>query len=342
MRAVVKSRPETGAELSEVEIPKIRENEILVRVRATSICGTDVHIYDWNKWASSHIKVPHILGHEFCGDVMETGSAVRSVNVGDFVSAETHIPCGACAMCRTGNMHICQNLKILGVDINGCFADYVAIPELCAWKTDKNLPLEIACVQEPLGNAVHVVLRESVSAKSVLVLGCGPAGLFSIAVARACGAGLIIATDISSDRLRLAKKVGADVVLNPSQDDIVSEVRRLTDSLGAECVFEMSGSQQALSQGLKAVRMAGHVILFGLPAEEVKINLNDEVIFKYIRLYGVTGRLIFQTWYTLAELLKSGKLDVRPVITHKLRLTDFRKGMELMKSGRSGKVVMFT
>jgi len=341
MKAVVKTQRAQGAELLEVPIPEIKSDEVLVKVKATSICGSDLHIYQWNEWSQSRIKVPQIMGHELAGEVVEVGKEVTSVKIGDYVSAETHIPCGRCYPCRTGKPEVCLHLKILGVDRDGAFAEYVAIPEIDVWKNDPSIPPESASIQEPLGNAVDTVLAEDVAAKTVLCLGDGPVGLLAIGVAKASGASLIIATDLRDYRLELAQKMGAHIILNPRRDNVEEVVLDHTHGAGVDVVLEMSGSPEALAQGLRLVTPGGRVSLLGLFDRNVEVDLNNGVVLKAVRVYGITGRRMFSTWYKSSRLLSSGLLDVTPLITHKFPLTEFQKGMELMGRGECGKVVLF-
>lgn len=341
MKAVVKTRKGPGAEFIDVKIPKIAPYEVLVKVKATSICGTDLHIYDWNHWAENRIHPPQIMGHEVCGEVVEVGQNVKTVKVGDYVSIETHIPCRACYQCQTGKFEICRNLKIVGVDTNGSFAEYIAIPEIDVWKNDLSIQPELAAIQEPLGNAIDATLSEDVAGKTLAVLGCGPVGLLAIGVARVSGATTIFATDVNDFRLDIAKRMGATYVLNPQRDKIIEKVMDVTNGDGVDVVVEMSGSPKALNQGLKMVTYGGRISLLGLPARPVEVDLSNDIILKGIMIYGVTGRAMFSTWYKASRFLKSGLLDVTPVITHRFPLSEFRKGMELMAAGECGKVVFF-
>ena len=342
MKAVVKTHPDYGhAELREVPVPKITSDEVLVKIAVASICGSDVHIYKWNDWAAEHVRPPQIMGHELAGDVVEVGKNVKTVKVGDYVSAETHIPCGHCYACRHGHPEVCMNLKILGVDRDGAFTEYIAIPEIVVWENDPSIPKEFASVQEPMGNAVDTVLAEDVAGKSVAILGAGPIGLFAVGVARVSGATTIFTTDLNDYRLKLATKMGANFVLNPSRNDVTAEILEHTHGNGVDVVLEMSGSQKALQQGLQIIAPAGRISLLGVYDNDVTLNLNDGIIFKQIRVYGITGRKIFATWYKVANFLSSRKLDISPLITHRFPLEEFQKGMDLMVEGMSGKILLF-
>jgi len=346
MKAVVKTRPEMGAELLEVEVPKIAPDQVLLKVKAASICGTDVHIYQWERWAQSRIgagRLPQILGHEVAGEVVEIGANIRTLKPGDFISVETHIPCGHCRQCLSGQMHICQNLKIFGVDCDGCFAEYVAVPEIVAWKNDKLLPPEYAAVQEPLGNAVYCTLVEPVSGKTVLIFGDGPIALFAVGVARASGATRIVLAGMEPARLLIARSMGADLTINVLQQDAVQVIFDDTSGVGMDVVLEMAGAQKAIEQAFKCVRKGGRVSAFGIPSGPVELDWNNAVIFRGVTIYGINGRLMFDTWITVRNLLASGRLDIAPVITHKLPLSEFARGFDLMITSpkQSGKVVLF-
>lgn len=342
MRAVVKTKRELGAEILDVAIPKPGPDDVLVKVLSTSICGTDLHIYEWNEWAQQRIRnIPQIMGHELCGEVVELGTNIKNIKVGDIVSAETHIACGDCFLCRTGLAHICRNGKIFGVDIDGVFAEYAIVPAANAWVIREKIPKDLVSVMEPLGNAVHTVLAGEIAAKTVLITGCGPIGLMSIAVSRACGATKIIATEINEFRAQLAKKVGADLVLNPKKDDVVKAVLDETDGLGVDVVLEMSGNPDAIKQGFLALRPGGRYSILGIPDKPLEINLSNDIVFKYATVQGINGRLMFSTWFETSRLLSSGRLDIGPIITHRFPLEEFEKGMELMKSGNCGKVILY-
>jgi len=348
MKALVKAAPALGAELREVEVPRPGPGEILVKVRVASICGTDVHIYEWNKWADARMKTPIIFGHEFAGDVVSLGAGVADsglAKVGDYVSAESHVICGACYQCRTGQSHICRKCSILGVDRSGCFADYVAIPAVNAWPNPPALSPEVASVQEPFGNAVDTVFAGDVPGKSFLVLGCGPIGLMAVALLRASGAATVLATDLSEYRLDLARKLGATEAWNAGATDAVGRdtvgrVLELTGGEGVDAVLEMSGAKSAIAQALKVVRNGGRVTLLGLPSGPVELDLAENLIFKGVTMQGITGRHIFETWYKTKAFLGSGLVDLRPLITHTFPLAEFKTAFELAISGKCGKIVL--
>ncbi len=349
MYVIVKKHPKPGAEITTLEVPKAEENEVVVKVKAASICGTDVHIWDWNQWAQNRIKkFPMIFGHEVAGEVVELGRNVTRLQEGDKVSAETHIVDGTCYQCRTDRMHICQNLKILGVDTDGVFAEYFAIPERNAWKNDPKLDPAVAAIQEPLGNAVQAVLPkdhiEDIAGKDVAVLGCGPIGLMAIAVLKELGASKILATagGFNKVRMELAEKMGADVVLSAREggEKIVKIMRDATDGKGVDVALEMSGATAAVRQAFEVLTPGGRVSLLGIFDRPVELDLNDALIFKAATVYGITGRRIFQTWYQVKGLLANSRFreKMSQIITHKLPMRDIAKGIELIKSKQAGKV----
>jgi threonine 3-dehydrogenase len=346
MKAIVKTKPEMGAELLDVEVPRIAPDQALVRVSATSICGTDVHIYQWERWAQKRVgaaRLPQVLGHEMAGEVVEVGSEVRHLKVGDYISVETHIPCGQCVQCLTGQMHICKNLKIFGVDRDGCFAEYVAVPEVVAWKNDRSISFAAAAVQEPLGNAVYCTLVEPVSGKSVLIFGDGPIALLAVGVARVSGATRIVLAGMEPARLEIARRMGADQVINVLKEDPVQIVLDVTGGTGMDVVLEMAGAPKAIEQTFRCVRKGGRVSAFGIPSEPVQLDWNDSVVFRGVTVYGINGRLMFTTWVMVRELLASGRLDLSPVITHKLPMSDYKTGFDLMMNSpkTAGKIVLF-
>jgi threonine 3-dehydrogenase len=331
MKAVAKTKPAPGAEIIEIDIPTPGPNDVLVKVLATSICGTDLHIFEWNEWAKNRIKhLPQVMGHELCGEIVELGSNVRNLKKGTIISAETHIACGHCFLCHTGNAHICINGSIFGVDINGVFAEYAVVPASNAWVLDEKIPKDYASVMEPLGNAVHTVLAGEICGNTVLVTGCGPIGLMSIAVARICGATQIFATEINEYRIDLARKVGADHVLNPKTEEVGQYVLRETGGLGVDVVLEMSGNPTAIRQAFEVLRPGGRYSILG-----------KYIVFKYATVQGINGRLMFSTWHKTARFLSSGRLNLDPIVTHRYPLVEYEKGMELMKKGNCGKILLY-
>jgi threonine 3-dehydrogenase len=341
MLAVVKPKPAPGAEICEVKIPGVGRTDVLVKVKVASICGTDLHIYEWDRWAQGRIHPPLIPGHEFCGDVVAFGDEVTSVKEGDFVSAEMHVACGKCLQCRTGEAHICQNVKIIGVDADGAFAEYVVIPESNIWKLDPAIPHEYASILDPLGNAVHSVLAGDIVAKTVAITGCGPIGLFSIAVARAAGAAQVFAIEINAHRRRIAQEMKADVAIDPSQDDVRAIIAERTGGLGADVVLEMAGHPDAIRIAFDIVRRGGRISLLGLTNKPISVNFSEDIIFKGLTIQGINGRRMYQTWYQMTALLKAGKLDLHPVITDRIAMKDFSKGMERLKTGEASKILVY-
>lgn len=341
MLAVVKPEAKAGAEIRDVKIPSFGPTDVLVKVKVASVCGTDVHIYDWDAWAQKRIHPPLIPGHEFCGHVAAVGDEVTTVKEGDFVSAEMHVACGKCFQCRTGEAHICQFVKIIGVDADGAFAEYVRIPESNIWKIDPAIPPEYASVLDPLGNAVHTVLAGEIAAKSVAVIGCGPIGLFSIAVAQAVGATPVFALEINEHRRKLAKKMKADYVIDPSHEDAKAIVMEATGGIGVDVVLEMSGKTPGIKTGFNILRLGGRVSLLGIPSKPVELNFAEDLIFKGATVQGINGRLMYKTWYQMQALLKAGKLDLTPVITDRMPMRDFSKGMDRLKTGEASKILLY-
>lgn len=341
MFAVVKPEAAPGVEIREVSVPAFGRQDVLVRVKVASICGTDLHIHNWDQWAQHRVRPPLIPGHEFCGEVAAVGDEVTTVKQGDLVSAEMHIACGKCLQCRTGEAHICQHVKILGVDANGAFAEFVAVPETNIWKIDPGIPPEYASLFDPLGNAVHTVLSGEIAARTVAITGCGPIGLFSIAVAKACGASQVFTIEVNEYRRRIAQRMKADLVLNPAQDDVRSIVLEHTNGTGVDVLLEMAGHPDAIRLGFSILRRGGRASLLGIPSKPVELNLTEDIIFKGITVLGINGRRMYQTWYQMQALLKAGKLDLHPVITDRIALRDFSKAIERMSRGESSKILVY-
>jgi len=341
MMAVVKAESKPGAEVREVKVPEIGLTDVLVKVSVASVCGTDLHIYNWDPWAQHRIHPPLIPGHEFCGTVAAVGAEVTSVKEGDFVSAEMHVACGKCLQCRTGEAHICQHVSIIGVDENGAFAEYVSIPESNIWKLDSAIPQEYASILDPLGNAVHTVLAGEIAAKSCAITGCGPIGLFAIAVARACGATQVFAIEVNQYRRCVAQQMKADYVLDPATQDVRQMVREATAGTGVDVVLEMAGHPDAIRTGFDILRRGGRMSLLGIPSKPIQLDFADDIIFRGITVQGISGRRMYQTWYQMTALLKAGKLDLHPVITDRIAMRDFSQGMERLNSGQASKVLLY-
>src|SRR5713226_7393157 len=340
MKALRKVRPERGAQLESVPVPGIGPNEVLVRVRAASICGTDLHIYGWDRWSASRIKPPMTFGHEFCGVVERVGEEVTSVKPGEFVSAEMHLRDGFCRPCRMGQPHLCQNLRIIGIDLDGCFAEFVKIPVSNIWKIDPAIPEHYAAIMDPLGNAVHTVLAGAIAGQTVAVTGCGPIGLMAITVAKASGCSTLFATEVNPHRRALAQKMGADEVLDPTQGDVVKRVREATGG-GVDVVLEMSGHPTAIQQGLQMLRNGGRASLLGLASEPVTLDLVADVIFKGATVQGIYGRKMFETWVQMTELLKSGRVNLEPLFAERMPLERFDDAFSLMQGGLPGKILFY-
>ncbi len=342
MWAVRKERPAPGLDLVEVPVPAIRPDEVLVRVEAASVCGTDLHIFNWDDWARQRIRPPLVLGHEFAGTVVEAGPLVRNGEVGDYVSAESHVTCGVCIHCRTGRAHMCEQTRILGVDLDGAFAEYVVVPDSVLWQNDRaKLPPEIATLQEPFGNAVFAVGHADLAGKTVAVLGCGPVGLFSIGIARASGAGRIVASDTRLFRLDLARQMGAHEILDVSaRTDATAALVELNEGQHFDVVFEMSGSPEAIGTAFTAARNGGRVILFGIPARPVQVDIAEALIFKNLDVSAVSGRQVWDTWYRTRWLLEHGVVDLRPLVTAECGLDGFQHAFDSLASGDVCKIVL--
>ncbi len=340
MRALVKVDAGPGFQLTEVPVPPVGPGQIRVKVFAGGICGTDLHIYTWDDWARSRIKPPLIIGHEFCGTVVDLAADVHTVAVGDFVAGEGHLTCGTCHSCRRGQPHICERLQVIGVDRDGAFANFVVMPAANAWKLAPSIPRDVAAIMDPLGNAVHASLETSLAAKSVAVIGCGPIGLMAIPICHMVGAAFVAASDVHDYRLGLARRMGADLVLDSRNDDVAARIRESTGGQGADVVLEMSGHGDGLRDGLRSLRNGGWVSVLGLPSGRVELDLANDVIFKEAHLVGIFGRKLWRTWEQATALLRMG-LHVTPVITHRLPLDQYEEAFALLKSGEAGKVILY-
>jgi len=341
MKALMKTRPAPGASMERRPQPGLGPNDVLVAVQAASICGTDLHIYSWDPVMRKRIHPPMVFGHEFCGVVEKVGSEVEAVKPGQFVSAEMHVACGHCLQCRIGQQHICQNLRIIGIDLDGCFAQFVRIPASNVLPIDPAIPPDYAAVLDPLGNAVHTVLAGEVAGQTVAVVGCGPIGLMAIEVAEACGATAVFGIEIKPERIALARRVGADAVFNPKDTDVVAAVREATRGTGADVVLEMSGHPQAIRDAFGMLRGGGRISLLGLPAEPVKLDLVPDVIFKGATVQGIYGRRMYDTWYRMLSLLKAGRINLEPIISARLPLDQFARAFELQKRGEASKILLY-
>lgn len=335
MKALLKKSPAPGAAYEATKDLAIKPDELLIKVHRASICGSDLPIYKWESWAPERFKTPSTFGHEFCGTVEEVGASARDFKKGDFVSVESHIFCGLCYQCQNGQRHVCREMKIIGVDGPGGFGDYAAVPARCAWKHSDDSLRDLGSLFEPFGNAVYSVLVEPVAAKTVLVMGCGPQGLFSIAVAKASGADRVVAVESSKYRADLAMRMGASAVFAPDENPLA----RVKD--GYDVVCEMSGAQAAITNAFKFVRSGGRITAFGIPSKKVELDWANDLIFKGVRVHGIVGREIFETWYKADRLLRSGAVDLKPVVTHTFPLKDYDAGFSAMTSParECGKVI---
>lgn len=343
MRALVKTEAGPGMVVRDVPVPPCGPSDALIKVHHAGVCGTDLHIWEWDAWASARLRPPVVIGHEFAGEIVELGAEARAeglLAVGDRVTAEGHIVCGHCLPCRTGDAHVCRRTRIIGVDRDGAFAEFIAMPASNVMKLD-GIPTEIGAIMDPMGNAVHTVLEGGdVAGSAVLVLGCGPIGCFAVGVARAGGASLVVASDLNPTRLELARKMGAHVCLNPSEVDVVGRIRDLTGGEGVDLVCEMSGHPNGHQTAFSAARLAGRVNLLGTPSRTTEVNFARDVIFKGLTLYGVTGRRMYNTWQQMFRLLRAGQLDPRPVITHRFKLDQMAQAIQVIKDGQAGKVIL--
>jgi threonine 3-dehydrogenase len=341
MKALRKMKAARGLSMETAPVPVIGPTDVLVRVKAASICGTDLHIYGWDRWSQGRIKPPVTLGHEFCGTVERVGEEVTAVKAGDFVSAEMHVNCGHCHQCRLGEAHICQNLRIIGIDQDGAFAEFVKIPASNIWKLDAAIPEHYGAILDPLGNAVHTVLAGPIAGQTVLVTGCGPIGLMAIAVAKACGSSTVFATETNEHRRAMAKKMGADVVINPAAEDAVARILGETNKTGVDVLLEMSGNPAAIQQGFKSLRAGGRASLLGIPTENVPLDLVNDVIFKGATVQGIYGRRMYGTWVQMTALLKAGRLNLEPLFGERTTLDKFETAFSLLQGGLAGKILLY-
>lgn len=338
MRALVKAKAERGLWLEEIDKPVPGHNDVVIKVGRAAICGTDIHIYQWDDWARRTIPLPLAVGHEFSGVIAEVGSEVKGLEIGDRVSAEGHITCGVCRNCRAGRRHLCRNASGIGVSRPGAFAEYIAVPAFNVFRLPDSISDEMASILDPLGNATHTALSFDLVGEDVLITGAGPIGLMAIAVARYAGARHIVVTDINDYRLALARKMGASVALNVKSESLDDTMRELGMEEGFDVGMEMSGNPAAFRDMLRTMHHGGKVALLGIPPGDTAIDWT-EVIFKGLIIKGIYGREMFETWYKMSSMLQSG-LNIAPIVTHRFFIGDFREAFELMESGQSGKVIM--
>lgn len=338
MKALVKSQAEIGIWMEEVVVPECGPNDLLIKIKKTAICGTDIHIYKWDDWAKQTIPVPMVVGHEFSGVVAQVGSHVQGFEVGDRVSGEGHIVCGYCRNCRAGRRHLCRNTLGVGVNRTGAFAEYLVIPAFNAFKLPDGISDDIAAFLDPLGNATHTVLSFDLVGEDVLITGAGPIGCMAVAICKHVGCRRLVITDVNPYRLELARKMGADLAIDPREMTPKESMDVLGMKEGFDVGFEMSGNTQAFRQLLSAMNHGGRIGLLGIPPNNAAIDWND-VIFKGLTIKGIYGREMFETWYKMASMLLSG-LDMSPILTHHYSIDQYQDGFETMLSGMSGKVVL--
>ena len=338
MKSLVKAKAEKGIWLQDTPEPEVGHNDLLIKIRKTAICGTDMHIYNWDDWSQKTIPVPMVVGHAYVGEVVGMGQEVKGFKVGDRVSGEGHITCGHCRNCRAGRVHLCRNTEGVGVNRPGAFAEYLVIPAFNAFKIPDNISDDLASIFDPFGNAVHTALSFDLVGEDVLITGAGPIGIMAAAVAKHVGARHVVVTDINPYRLELAKKMGATRAVDVSKEDLKDVMNELGMTEGFDVGLEMSGVPVAFRDMLNKMNHGGKIAMLGIPPQDVAIDWN-QVIFKGLVIKGIYGREMFETWYKMASLLQSG-LDLSPIITHTFSIDDFQKGFDTMGSGHSGKVIL--
>ncbi|MBT8137270.1 MAG: L-threonine 3-dehydrogenase [Gammaproteobacteria bacterium] len=338
MRALVKSSAEPGIWMEQVPVPAVGHNDALIRVQKAAICGTDIHIYNWDDWSQKNVNVPTTIGHEFMGEVVEVGSEVTGLKPGDRVAGEGHITCAFCRNCRAGRRHLCRNTQGVGVDRAGAFADYVSIPAVNAFVLPDAITDDMAAILDPLGNATHTALSFDLVGEDILITGAGPIGVMAVAICRHVGARHVVITDVNEYRLGLAEKMGATKAVNVANTSVEDVMRQLDMREGFDVGLEMSGNEQAFQTMLQTMHHGGSIGLLGIASATPAIDWN-QIIFKGLVLKGIYGREMFETWYKMASMIQSG-LDISPVITHHYPAAEFQAGFEIMKSGQSGKVIL--
>ena len=340
IKALSKLKAQEGIWLTEVEKHQVGHNDLLIKIKKTAICGTDIHIYNWDEWSQKTVPTPMVIGHEFAGVVVEVGSEVEGYKVGDRVSAEGHITCGYCRNCKAGKRHLCRNTEGIGVNRTGCFAEYISVPAVNAFSIPPSVSDETASIMDPLGNATHTALSFDLVGEDVLITGAGPIGIMAVAIARHAGARHVVITDVNDYRLDLAKRMGATRAVNVAKENgsIFDAMAELDMSEGFDVGLEMSGNPHAFRDMLEALNFGGNIALLGIQPPETSIDWS-QIIFKGLKLKGIYGREMFETWYKMTSMLQSG-LDISPVITHRFGVDDFQKGFDVMRSGESGKVIL--
>lgn len=338
MKALVKKYSEPGLWLEEVPIPEMGINDVLIKIHKTSICGTDIHIYNWDDWAKKTIPVPMVTGHEYAGTIEAIGSNVHDIKIGEVVSGEGHLVCGHCRNCRAGRRHLCMNTKGVGVNRPGCFAEYLSIPVTNVWQSDSSIPMEILSIFDPFGNATHTALSFNVLGEDVLITGAGPIGIMAAAIARHSGARYVVITDMNPYRLELARKMGVTRAVNIKEEKLQDVMNELGMKEGFDVGFEMSGNVVALNEMVKLMSHGGKIALLGLLPSNAEIDM-ETIIFNGLTLKGIYGREMFETWYKMTVMIQTG-LNISPIITHHFSYKDFKEAFELMKTGNSGKIIL--
>jgi threonine 3-dehydrogenase len=341
MRAIIKAREGLGnVELVDRPIPEINENQVLIKIKKAGICGTDFHVYKWDKWSQERIKTPLVMGHEFAGEIVEMGKNVTGLHVGQRVSAEGHITCGICKLCRTGRGHICDDVKIIGVDRDGCFAEYLQMPAYNVWPLDDDIEDKYGAIMDPLGNAMNTVMAQPISSRDVLITGGGSIGLFATAICHKFGASRLVVSEPQPFKADIARRAGADVVINPLGDDPLGQIREAFNGKQPEVVLEMSGFPSALQLGLEAIEKGGDMAVLGIPPADVEIDMGKYVIFKGITVRGINGRRMFDTWFQCQNFLKANASFIDQIITHEIPMEDINEGFKLMAANKAVKVVL--
>ncbi len=338
MKALVKKYAESGLLLEEVAIPQVGRGDVLIKILQTAICGTDVHIYNWDEWASQTIPVPMHIGHEFVGVVADTGSDVQGFTIGDIVSGEGHLICGRCRNCLAGRRHLCKSTRGVGVNRPGAFAEYLVLPVTNVWYCDPSIPLDVLACFDPLGNAVHTALSFDVLGEDVLITGAGPIGCMAAAVSKHAGARHIVVTDVNPYRLQLAEQMGATLTIDITRETIAAAQEKLCMKEGFDVAMEMSGNPEAFNGIIDNMFHGGKIAILGIMSKSAPIDWNN-IVFNQLTIKGIYGREMFETWYKMTALIQTG-LDISPLITHRYHYTEFEKGFEIMRSGRSGKVIL--
>jgi len=341
MKVIIKEKAGPGLNLSEKPVPVLENDDwVKIKILAASICGTDMHIDEWDEWSQQRVKPGTTVGHELAGEIVEVGSNVKNLKIGDIVACETHIVCETCELCQTGNAHVCEETVIIGVHTDGAFAEYICMPESNCRPQPKDIEPKYLSVLEPFGNAVHTVTEFDVKDKNVAVIGCGPIGLMAVNIAKVLGAKKVVAVEIDEYRIQMAKELGADVCINPIKEDVIARMKEETDGKGIDVACEFSGNKQAIEAIFKYIGLNGKISILGIPRGELSIDVANDVVFKGVTIYGVLGRKMYETWDKAAEIVASGKIDFSKIVTHTYDLENYEEAFDLMRSGQCGKVVL--